>query len=48
MRVVPRMSHRAASALCRNPSVAQPDGHKVEAAYWDLELVNELYLDKGE
>ena len=26
--------------------VRDPDGHKVEATYWDLELVKKLYLEK--
>ena len=26
--------------------VRDPDGHKIEAAYWDLELVRKLYVDK--
>ncbi len=26
--------------------IRDPDGHKVEAAYWDLALVQKLYLDK--
>ena len=26
--------------------VRDPDGHKIEAAYWDLELVRQLYGDK--
>ena len=26
--------------------VRDPDGHKIEAAYWDLELVQKLYIDK--
>lgn len=27
--------------------VRDPDGHKVEAAYWDLELVQKLYVDES-
>jgi catechol 2,3-dioxygenase-like lactoylglutathione lyase family enzyme len=26
--------------------VRDPDGHKIEAAYWDMELVKKLYMDK--
>jgi catechol 2,3-dioxygenase-like lactoylglutathione lyase family enzyme len=26
--------------------VRDPDGHKIEAAYWDMELVQKLYIDK--
>jgi catechol 2,3-dioxygenase-like lactoylglutathione lyase family enzyme len=26
--------------------VRDPDGHKVEAAYWDMALVQQLYIDK--
>lgn len=28
--------------------VRDPDGHKVEASFWDMELVNKLYVDKPE
>jgi catechol 2,3-dioxygenase-like lactoylglutathione lyase family enzyme len=28
--------------------VRDPDGHKVEASFWDIQLVHELYLDKAE
>lgn len=28
--------------------VRDPDGHKVEASYWDMELVHKLYIDKTE
>jgi catechol 2,3-dioxygenase-like lactoylglutathione lyase family enzyme len=26
--------------------VRDPDGHKIEAAYWDMALVKKLYMDK--
>jgi catechol 2,3-dioxygenase-like lactoylglutathione lyase family enzyme len=26
--------------------VRDPDGHKIEASYWDMALVKKLYLDK--
>lgn len=26
--------------------VRDPDGHKVEASYWDMQLIQELYIDK--
>ena len=26
--------------------VRDPDGHKIEAAYWDMELVQQPYIDK--
>lgn len=25
-----------------------PDGHKIEATYWDIELMHELYIDEPE
>jgi catechol 2,3-dioxygenase-like lactoylglutathione lyase family enzyme len=25
--------------------VRDPDGHKIEAAYWDMQLIQELYID---
>jgi catechol 2,3-dioxygenase-like lactoylglutathione lyase family enzyme len=28
--------------------VRDPDGHKVEASFWDMQLIRELYLDKPE
>ena len=28
--------------------VRDPDGHKVEASYWDLQLIQELYVDNPE
>jgi catechol 2,3-dioxygenase-like lactoylglutathione lyase family enzyme len=28
--------------------VRDPDGHKIEAAFWDLQLVQKLYLDKAQ
>ena len=28
--------------------VRDPDDHKVEASFWDMQLVHELYLDKAE
>lgn len=26
--------------------VRDPDGHKIEASFWDMQLIQELYLDK--
>jgi catechol 2,3-dioxygenase-like lactoylglutathione lyase family enzyme len=28
--------------------VRDPDGHKVEASFWDMQLIHELYVDKPE